>query len=129
MLKRHNPATIAPAFSDYSLGIEVPAGPRWLMVSGQVGVLPDGTLVEGAEAQIETAWSNILAVLESAAMGPGDLVKVMAYLTRAEDTGTYRAVRDRMLEGAQPASTLVVVTALASPGWLVEIEAVAAASP
>lgn len=129
MPKPHNPSTIAPAFSNYSLGIEAPAGARWLMVSGQVGVLPDGALVEGAEAQIETAWSNVLAVLASAGMGAGDLVKVTVYLTRSEDTGTYRAVRDRMLEGAQPASTLIVVKALASPDWLVEIEAVAAAGP
>lgn len=127
MLKHHNPGTVAPAFSRYSLGVEAPAGARWLHVSGQVGVKPDGALAHGAEAQIEVAWSNVLAILAAAGMGPHDLVKVMAYLTRAEDTGRYRQIRDRMLAGAQPASTLIVVKALASADWLVEIEAVAAA--
>ena len=127
MLKHHNPETIAPAFSRYSLGVEAPAGARWLHVSGQVGVRPDGALVHGAEGQIEAAWSNVLAVLASAGMGPHDLVKVTTYLTRAEDTGRVRQIRDRMLAGAQPASTLIIVNALASPDWLVEIEAVAAA--
>ncbi len=127
MLRKHNPSAIAAAFSSYSLAVEAPAQARWLYVSGQVGVAPDGAFANGPEAQMEAAWRNVLAILESAAMGAGDLVKVTAYLTRAEDTGLYRQVRDRMLAGAEPASTLIVISALAHPDWLVEIEAVAAA--
>ena len=127
MLRKHNPGAIAAAFSRYSLGVEAPGPARWLYVSGQVGVAPDGAFAAGPEAQMEAAWRNVLAILESAGMGPGDLVKVNAYLTRAEDTGLYREVRDRMLAGAAPASTLLVISALAHPDWLVEIEAVAAA--
>jgi enamine deaminase RidA (YjgF/YER057c/UK114 family) len=128
MLRKHNPGTIAPAFSRYSLGVEAPAEARWLFVSGQVGVDPDGSFAAGPEAQMEAAWRNVLAILESAGMGAHDLVKVTAYLTRADDIGLYREVRDRMLAGAEPASTMVVITALAHPDWLVEIEAVAATS-
>ncbi len=123
----HNPTDIAPAFSRYSLGVEVPSAARWLMISGQVGVAPDGTLAEGAEAQMERSWRNVIAILASAEMTPQNLVKVTAYLTRPEDTALYRQVRDRMLEGAEPASTLVIVAGLADPAWLVEIEATAAA--
>ncbi len=128
MLRKHNPGAIAPAFSRYSLAIEAPGAARWLFVSGQVGVAPDGGFADGPEAQMETAWRNVLAILDSAGMGAGDLVKVNAYLTRAEDTGLYREVRNRMLAGAEPASTLIVISALAHPDWLVEIEAVAAAA-
>ncbi len=128
MLRKHNPGAIAPAFSRYSLGVEAPGAARWLFVSGQVGVEPDGRFAVGPEAQMEAAWRNVLAILESAGMGPGDLVKVNAYLTRAEDTGLYREVRGRMLAGAEPASTLIVISALAHPDWLVEIEVVAAAA-
>ncbi len=128
MLAKHNPNTIAAAFSSYSLGVEAPAQARWLHVSGQVGVAPDGALAEGPEAQMETAFRNLLAILNSAGMGPHDLVKITVFLTRSEDVGLYRKVRDRMLAGATPASTLLVVAALADPGWLVEIEAVAAAA-
>ncbi len=127
MLRKHNPSAIAAAFSSYSLAVEAPAQARWLYVSGQVGVAPDGAFANGPEAQMEAAWRNVLAILDSAGMGAGDLVKVTAYLTRAEDTGLYRQVRDRMLAGAEPASTLLVISALAHPDWLVEIEAVAAA--
>jgi enamine deaminase RidA (YjgF/YER057c/UK114 family) len=128
MISKHNPNTIAPAFSSYSLGVEAPAGARWLQVSGQVGVTPDGSLAESAEGQMETAFRNVLAILGSAGMGPHDLVKVTVFLTRREDIGRYREVRDRMLAGATPASTLLVISGLADPDWLVEIEAVAAAA-
>ncbi len=127
MLKKHNPGAIAAAFSRYSLGVEAPTTARWLYVSGQVGVAPDGAVADGPEAQMEAAWRNVLTILDAAGMGPGDLVKVTVFLTRAEDVGLYREVRDRMLAGAEPASTLIVITALAHPDWLVEIEAVAAA--
>ncbi len=128
MLSKHNPTTIAAAFSNYSLAVEAPAQARWLHVSGQVGVAPDGSLAEGAEAQMETAFRNVLAILGSAGMGPHDLVKITVFLTRSEDVGLYRDVRDRMLAGATPASTLLIVAALANPDWLVEIEAIAAAA-
>ncbi len=128
MLSKHNPDAIAAAFSSYSLAVEAPAQARWLHVSGQVGVAPDGSLAEGPEAQMETAFRNILAILGSAGMGPHDLVKISVFLTRSEDVGLYRNVRDRMLAGATPASTLLIISALASPDWLVEIEAIAAAA-
>ena len=128
MLAKHNPNTIAAAFSNYSLAVEAPAQARWLHISGQIGVAPDGALAQGPEAQMETAFRNLLAILNAAGMGPHDLVKVTVFLTRREDIGLYREVRDRMLAGATPASTLLVVAALADPGWLVEIEAVAAAA-
>jgi enamine deaminase RidA (YjgF/YER057c/UK114 family) len=40
----------------------------------------------------------------------------------------YRQVRDRMLEGAEPASTLLVISSLADPKWHVEIQVAAAAA-
>jgi 2-iminobutanoate/2-iminopropanoate deaminase len=128
MHKKHNPQAVAPPFSRYSHGIEAPPGARWLYVSGQVGVTPEGKVAQGAKAQIEQAWRNVLAVLEAAGMGPRDLVKVTTFLIDRADLQAGRAVRDQMLQGAEPASTLVFVAGLASPDWLVEIEAVAAAT-
>ena len=126
MITRHNPETVPPAFSNYALASEAPAAARWVHVSGQVGMTTAGQLCEGFEAQCEQAFRNILAILESAGMGPGDIVKVTVFLTRQEDTPHYRAVRDRVLQGHQAASTLLVISGLAHPDWLVEIEAVAA---
>jgi 2-iminobutanoate/2-iminopropanoate deaminase len=99
-----------------------------LYVSGQVGVTPEGRVLDGAEAQIEQAWRNVLSVLEAAGMGPRDLVKVTTFLLDRADLAAARAIRERMLQGAEPASTLLIVAGLASPEWRVEIEAVAAAA-
>jgi enamine deaminase RidA (YjgF/YER057c/UK114 family) len=126
MLKSINPPEIAPPFSRYSQGVEVPAGARWLYVSGQVGVRPDGTLAQGFAAQAEQAWDNVLAVLAAAGMGPADLVKVNVYLTQRSDMLESRRVRAAKLGDAAPASTLAVVVSLADPAWLFEVEAVAA---
>jgi 2-iminobutanoate/2-iminopropanoate deaminase len=127
MLKHHNPKAVAPPFSRYSHGVEAPDNARWLYVSGQVGVTPEGKIAQGAEAQIEQAWRNVLSVLAAAGMGARDLVKVTTYLVNRADLATARTTRDRMLQGAEPASTLIFVSGLASPEWLVEIEAIAAA--
>lgn len=126
MHKEYAPNTVAPPFSRYSHGVEAVGAARWLHVSGQVGVGPDGRLAQGATAQMEQAWRNVLAVLSSAGMDAGDLVKVTTYLTRRDDLAVYRKVRDRHLAEAKPASTLLIVSGLADPGWLVEVEAVAA---
>jgi 2-iminobutanoate/2-iminopropanoate deaminase len=128
MLKQYNPKAVAPPFSRYSHGVEAPANARWLYVSGQVGVTPEGKVATGAEAQIEQAWRNVLSVLEAAGMGPRDLVKVTTFLIDRADLPAARAIRERMLQGAEPASTLLFVAGLASPEWQVEIEAVAARS-
>lgn len=126
MLKRLNPEGVPTPGSPYSQGIEVEAGSRWLHISGQVGVAPDGKVVEGVEGQLEQIWKNILGVLKAAGMGPQDLVKVTTFLTRKDDIGASREARKRALEGAEPASTLLIVSGLASPDLLAEIEAVAA---
>jgi 2-iminobutanoate/2-iminopropanoate deaminase len=127
MLKRHNPATVHAPAGKYSHGTEVPAGTRLLYVSGQVGVKPDGKAAAGDAAQCEQAWANVKNVLAGAGMGVDDIVKLNAYVTRADIVAPYRAARDKALGQAVPASsTLVVVAALADPVWVVEIECVAA---
>ena len=59
-----------------------------------------------------------------------DIVKMNIYLVAEVDQAEVpklRAIRDRYVNVAKPpASTLVVVTRLARPGWLIEIEAIAA---
>lgn len=123
-----NPAGVAKPASAYSHAIETAAGARWLHISGQVGVTPDGRTAAGVEAQAEACWANIKAILADAGMGIDDLVKVTTYLVSSGDVGAARAVLDRNIGTARPASTLVVVQALANPAWLVEIEAIAAKS-
>jgi enamine deaminase RidA (YjgF/YER057c/UK114 family) len=59
-------------------------------------------------------------------MDMADVVKTTTYLVNADHVADFREARDRVIGDARPASTLVVIDALASPDWLVEIELVAA---
>ena len=126
MSKRLNPPTVVKPFSRYSQAIEVPANARWLHISGQVGATPDGTILKGFEAQAKQCWANIIAILAAAGMGVEDLVKANIFVTSADVVAASRKIRDEALQGAEPASTFLVVAALAHPDLVVEIEAVAA---
>lgn len=127
MLKLINPSDIAPPASRYSQGVSAPQSARWLHVSGQVGVAPDGRLADGFAAQMERALLNLLAVLAADGMAVGNLVKITVFITRTDDVAAYREIRDRLLGGHAPAATLLVVAGLAHPDYLVEIEGMAAA--
>lgn len=116
-------------FSNYSQAVEVDAGARFLYVSGQVGADLDGTIPDNEELQHELAWRNVLAILRSRRMSARNLVDCHVYITRPSSIGLYRQVRDRMLEGAKPAATLLVVAGLADPRLVVEVSVVAAIAP
>jgi 2-iminobutanoate/2-iminopropanoate deaminase len=122
----HSPPTIAPPAALYVHAIEVPPGARWLFVSGQIGVHPDGRPGRDAREQVEIIWSNIATILGSARMALADIVRVTTYSTSPDHLPVLKEIRDRVLNGHLPASTLLVVAGLARPEWLVEIEVVAA---
>ena len=126
MRTTHSPADVAAPSSAYAHGVKIDGAKSWLHVSGQIGTHLDGSLAGDSEAQMEICWERIMAILADADMAIEDIVKVTAFITRAEDVGLYREVRDRYLKGHLTASTLLVVSALAHPDWTVEIEAIAA---
>ena len=101
-------------------------------IAGQVSSDASGKLIgEGDfEAQVEQVFRNLKIAVEAAGGTMADIVKLNTYLVAEVDQAgvpKLRAIRDRYLNAEKPpASTLVVVTRLARPGWLIEIEAVAA---
>ncbi|MBX3551455.1 MAG: RidA family protein [Pseudolabrys sp.] len=113
-----------PASLAYSQGV-LSEGSKVLHISGQVGVGPDGKAGNGIAEQCRFAWANLAAALKAGGMEIGDLVKITSFLTKAGDIAAYRETRGAALGSHKPASTLIVVSALADPGWLVEIEGVA----
>lgn len=126
MLTARNASTVAQPLARYSHAIEVPADARWLYVSGQVGMRPDGEVPADIEAQADQAFANVVAILEDAGMSVADLVKVTSFLVGTEQIPAYRAAREKHLGKAAPASTLLVIDALARPDLKIEVEAVAA---
>jgi len=118
---------VAAQIGQYSDAVETTGNGRLLFISGTPGLAPDGTLPETFEGQAEQAWKNIISILERAGMGPGHLVKVTQYLTRAEDIPSYRPIRSKYLTDNRPAFMLAVIPGLVRPEFLIEIEAVASA--
>ena len=124
----HSPDSVAEPFGPYSHAVEVPAGSRMLYISGEVGANPEGIVPESIEDQAECLWQNIVAILSSANMGVEDLVKITTYLVREQDLAVAGAARAKYFGEARPASATLIVPALIKPGWLIEIETVAAKS-
>jgi len=125
-----SPATLLPP-AGYSHIAKVSKG-TLIYLAGQVSSDASGKLVgEGNfEAQVEQVFGNLKIGVEAAGGTMADIIKLNIYLVAEVDqteVPKLRAMRDRYVNTAKPpASTLVVVSRLARPGWLVEIEAVAA---
>ena len=77
------------------------------------------------EAQAEKAMANIAMLLDECGSELGDIVKVVIYLTDIRFREPVYRVMGKWLKGVFPVSTGLVVTALARPEWLVEIDATA----
>ena len=123
----YNPATVAPP-TGYSHAVEVGPNSRIIYLAGQLGVAPDGTLGKDIRSQTELVWTNIRNVLAAAGMELTDIVKMNHYLVRKEDTGPYREVRGKFLGEHKPAGTMLIISALAREGALLEVEVVASKS-
>lgn len=99
-----------------------------VFLRGQVGQRLDtaeSVAVGDAAGQAEQAMSNVKALLEESGARLEDVCKITIYLVdpryREE---VYRTV-GRWLKGVFPVSTGIVVSALARPEWLVEIDVTA----
>jgi len=128
MKKFRNPENIHKPFGGYSHQVEISGNERILIISGQVGMSPDGTIPEDPIEQLDIAFENIFHNLQAANMQVKDLFKLTTYLVGEWDTDKRRALVASKLAGHQPAMTLVYVAALASPEIKVEIDAWASCS-
>jgi enamine deaminase RidA (YjgF/YER057c/UK114 family) len=126
MFRSLTPKSIRPPFARYSHGVEVPAGKRLVLCSGQLGVGPDDSIPEDAGAQAELCFSSIAAILAEAGLGLSDIVRINAYVTDRVHMQPYMAVRDRLVADPPPASTLMIVSGFTRPEFKVEIEVIAA---
>ena len=80
------------------------------------------------EAQAERAMANIAMLLDEAGGELSDIVKIVVYLTDIRYREPVYHVMGRWLKDVFPVSTGIVVTALARPEWVVEIDATAVKS-
>lgn len=112
---------------DNDLSQAVVAG-KMVFLRGQVGQdldTAESVGVGDAAAQAEQAMANVAQLLEEAGSRLEDVCKIVVYLTDPRYREPVYRVIGRWLRGVHPVSTGLVVTALARPEWVVEIDVTA----
>lgn len=121
-----NPPTLVKP-NGYTHVVLAPDG-RTAYVAGQVALDSTGQLVGGNnfEAQARRVFENLRRALASVDGSLADVVKTTTFVTDPKHVPALRELRAGYL-GAEhpPANTLVIVSALARPELLIEIEAIA----
>jgi enamine deaminase RidA (YjgF/YER057c/UK114 family) len=101
---------------------------KMIFISGQIGLDANGKVAEGLRAQTVQVFENLKTALAEVHATFDDVVKVTYFIVnyKPEDRPTLVEIRSTYFNREQPpASTLLGVQALAFPGLLIEIEAIA----
>src|SRR3981189_1318140 len=115
----------------YSQIVDVSAN-RIIFIAGQTALDRDGNLIGKNDfaAQAEQVFSNVAVALQASGCTAANLVKLTVFLTDMDNLGRYREARNRFFASvtppAAPAVTLVEVSKLYGPDFLIEIETIAA---
>lgn len=110
-----------PAVGPYSQAIRIGG---FLYTSGSIGMLPDGSVVEGVRAQAEQMFRNLGEILKAGGAGFDNVVKATCYLTDMDDFQEFNEVYASWFGEHRPARTTVEVSRLPKD-VLVEVELVA----
>jgi len=110
----------------YSQGILAEGG-KLLFVAGQTASDKDGNVVGKGDIEAQTAqvFKNLAAVLEEAGGSLDNLVMTTTYITDRKYREGYNRVRMQQYKKNSPTSTLVIITGLAHPDYLIEINGIA----
>ena len=115
----------------YSQVVEVSAN-RIIFIAGQTALDRDGNLIGKNDfaGQAMQVFRNLAIALQASGCTAANLVKLTVFLTDMGDLGLYREARSRFFASvtppAAPAVTLVEVSKLYGPDFMIEIEAIAA---
>ena len=125
--KAYDPAGLAPAAPRYSQVVRVTTK-SLIFIAGQTAVDSQGKLVGkgNIEAQAEQVYKNLQTALKAEGATFDNVVKLNTYVTDMKSRPILHRIRSKYIRKAPPASTLVGVTALADPDYLLEVEAIAA---
>ena len=127
--KAVQPEGVSAPGGHYSHGVVALQGTT-IYVAGQISLDEDGALVGAGDvaAQARQVLVNLGRVLDGAGASLDDVVKTTVFLTDLEGRGPVDEARREAFTAPPPANTLLVVSSLARPEFLVEIEAVAVVS-
>ena len=111
----------------YSQGVKVTGAQAVLFLAGQVAYDKDGGVLHRGDfrGQAREAFRAIKALVEAGGGRMDSIVKINTYVTDIRYRADLVPVREEFFGKKGPASTLVQVSALAHPDWLIEVEAIA----
>ena len=111
----------------YSQAVKVSGAQTMLFLAGQVAYEKDGSVRHRGDfkAQAREVFTAVKALVEAGGGTLASVVKINTYVTDVRYRQEFRAVRDEFFGNKGPASTLVEVSSLAHPDYLIEVEAVA----
>ena len=126
-VQTNNPDGVYAPPANYSQAARVPGGSDLLFISGQGPQNASGDTVGKGDlaAQAEQVFHNLKTILAAHGVTFANAIKVTIYLTDMSKLAEFNAVRAKYYGDAKPTSTLLGVTALVDPDWLVEVELVA----
>ena len=102
------------------------SGCKTIYLAGQTAVKSDGTTPNGIKAQAEIVFENLQIVLSESGYSLKEVVFMKSFLVNREDRDGYQEVRARFWGEIKPASTFLIVSGLAKPEYLLEVECIAA---
>jgi enamine deaminase RidA (YjgF/YER057c/UK114 family) len=94
-----------------------------VVVSGTAPVWPDGHVDPDPAVQARRCWEIVVAALEEVGAGVADVVRTRQYVVDASVADAVGGVHGQVFGAVRPASTMVVVSGLLDPRWVVEVEA------
>jgi enamine deaminase RidA (YjgF/YER057c/UK114 family) len=105
----------------------VEARGRMVFISGMVARRADGSIVGigDVEAQTRQVCENLKAAVEEAGGTLDDICRVDVYVRNMEHFDAIHKVRREYFTGSPPASTMVEISKMTSPEYLIEINAIA----
>ena len=111
----------------YSQAVKVTGAQTILFLAGQVAYDDKGGVAHRGDftGQARQVFASIKALVEAGGGTLANVVKLNTYLTDVRHRPQFRVVRDEFFGAKGPASTMVEVTHLADPDYLIEVEAVA----
>jgi 2-iminobutanoate/2-iminopropanoate deaminase len=111
----------------FSQAIAIEAKGKLVFISGMTARCPDGTIagIGDVEAQTRQVCENLKSAVEAAGGTMEDICRVDVYVRNIEHFDKIHKVRREYFRAPAPASTMVEVTKMVSPEYLIEINAIA----
>jgi len=131
MLKQQiRTSKLADPGGHFSQAVAIPSKGVMVFVSGMTARRPDGKIsgVGDVEEQTRQVCENIRSALEAAGGSMDDVCRVDVYLRNIGDRERVNKVRRQFFRSPAPAASVVEVSKLASPEFLVQISAIAVIS-